>query len=70
MATAVHDASRNGVEAFEPVNIWTVCSGRQSETRERLPLGSYVMQISATTSDPKRQGRSRIAAQWIGFDVR
>jgi len=28
------------------------------------------MQISATTSDTKRQGRSRIAVQRIGFDVR
>jgi VWFA-related protein len=37
---------------------------------ERLPPGSYVMQISATTSDPNRQGRSRIAVQRIGFDVR
>jgi hypothetical protein len=37
---------------------------------ERLPPGSYVMQISATTSDTKRQGRSRIAVQRIGFDVR
>jgi VWFA-related protein len=37
---------------------------------ERLPPGSYVMQISATTSDTKRQGRSRIAVQRIDFDVR
>jgi hypothetical protein len=37
---------------------------------ERLPPGSYVMQISATTSDTKRQGKSRIAVQRIDFDVR
>jgi VWFA-related protein len=37
---------------------------------ERLPPGSYVMQISATTSDTKSRGRSRIAVQRIGFDVR
>ena len=35
-----------------------------------LPPGSYVLQVSATTPDPKRQGRSRIAVQRIGFDVR
>jgi hypothetical protein len=37
---------------------------------ERLPPGGYVLQVSAMTSDPKRQGRSRIAVQQIGFDVR
>ena len=52
-------ASRNGLEAFEPVNSWST-----------LPPGNYVMQISATTSDARRQGRSRVAVQRIGFDVR
>ena len=37
---------------------------------EGLPLGDYVLQVSATTSDPKRHGRSRIAVQQITFDVR
>jgi len=37
---------------------------------ERLPPGSYVMQISATTTDTKSRGRSRIAVQRIDFDVR
>lgn len=37
---------------------------------ERLPSGGYVLQVSAMTSDPKRQGRSRIAVQQIAFDVR
>lgn len=36
---------------------------------EGLPPGSYVLQVSATTPDPKRQGRSRIAVQRMGFDV-
>ena len=35
-----------------------------------LPPGGYMLQVSATTPDPKRQGRSRIAVQRIGFDVR
>lgn len=37
---------------------------------ERLPPGGYVLQVSAMTSDPKRQGRSRTAVQRIGFEVR
>jgi VWFA-related protein len=37
---------------------------------EGLPPGSYVLQVAATTADPKRQGRSRTAIQRIGFDVR
>lgn len=37
---------------------------------EGLPPGSYMLQVSATTADPKRQGKSRIAEQRIGFDVR
>jgi hypothetical protein len=37
---------------------------------ERLPPGSYVMQISATTAATKSRGRSRIAVQRIDFDVR
>lgn len=35
-----------------------------------LPSGSYVLQISAATPDPRRTGRSRVAVQRIGFDVR
>jgi hypothetical protein len=37
---------------------------------EGLPPGSYVLQVSATTPDPKRQGRSRLAVQRMDFDVR
>ena len=37
---------------------------------EGLPPGGYVLQVSATTPDPKRQGRSRAAVQRIGFEVR
>ncbi len=37
---------------------------------EGLPPGSYMLQVSATTADPKRQGKSRIAEQRTGFDVR
>ena len=37
---------------------------------ERLPPGSYILQISATTPDATRRGRSRTAVQRIGFDVR
>jgi hypothetical protein len=37
---------------------------------EALPPGSYVLQVLATTPDTRRQGRSRIAVQRIGFDVR
>jgi VWFA-related protein len=37
---------------------------------EGLPPGGYVLQVSAMTSDPKRQGRSRAAVQRIGFEVR
>jgi hypothetical protein len=37
---------------------------------ERLPPGSYVLQVSATTSDPRRRDRSRTAVQRIDFDVR
>jgi len=37
---------------------------------EGLPPADYVLQVSATTSDPKRQGRSRIAVQRISFEVR
>lgn len=36
---------------------------------EGLPAGSYVLQVSATTPDPKRQGRSRLAVQRMGFEV-
>jgi VWFA-related protein len=37
---------------------------------ERLPPGSYVLQVLATTPDTKRQGTSKTALQRIGFDVR
>jgi VWFA-related protein len=37
---------------------------------EGLPPGSYVLQVSATTPDPKRRGRSRLAVQRMDFDVR
>lgn len=37
---------------------------------ERLPPGSYVLQVSATTPDTKRPGSNRTAVQRIGFDVR
>jgi VWFA-related protein len=37
---------------------------------EGLPPGSYVLQVAATTADPKRQGKNRTAVQRIGFDVR
>jgi VWFA-related protein len=37
---------------------------------EGLAPGSYVLQVSATTSDPKRQGRRRVAVQRIDFEVR
>jgi VWFA-related protein len=37
---------------------------------EGLPPGSYVLQVAATTADPKHDGRSRSAVQRIGFDVR
>jgi VWFA-related protein len=37
---------------------------------EGLPPGSYVLQVSAMTPDPKRRGRSRLAVQRMDFDVR
>jgi VWFA-related protein len=37
---------------------------------EGLPPGSYVLQVSATTPDSKRQGSRKTALQRIGFDVR
>ena len=35
-----------------------------------LPSGSYTLQISATTRDPRRPARNRVAVQRIDFDVR
>jgi hypothetical protein len=35
-----------------------------------LPSGSYTLQISATTRDPRRPTRNRVAVQRIDFDVR
>jgi VWFA-related protein len=37
---------------------------------ERLPPGSYVLQIAATRQDPERKDRNRTAVQRIGFEVR
>jgi hypothetical protein len=37
---------------------------------ERLPPGNYILQISATTPDPKRDGKALIAVQRIAFDLR
>jgi hypothetical protein len=37
---------------------------------ERLPPGNYILQISATTPDPKRDGKALTAVQRIAFDVR
>jgi hypothetical protein len=35
----------------------------------KMPAGSYVLQISAMTPDPKQPGRNRTAIQRIPFDV-
>jgi hypothetical protein len=35
-----------------------------------LPSGSYTLQISATTRDPRHPTRNRVAVQRIDFDVR
>ena len=37
---------------------------------ESLAPGSYVLQIAATTADPRRKGRTNQAVQRIGFEVR
>jgi VWFA-related protein len=37
---------------------------------EQLPPGNYMLQITATTADPKRAGKSLVATQRIAFDVR
>ena len=37
---------------------------------EQLPTGNYVLQITATTPDPKREGKALNAVQRIAFDVR
>ncbi len=37
---------------------------------EGLPAGRYVLQVSASTPDPKRPARSRLAVQRMAFDVR
>ena len=37
---------------------------------EQLPAGQYVLQISATTSDPRSPGKARGAIQRIDFEVR
>jgi VWFA-related protein len=36
----------------------------------KLPPGSYVLQVTAVTEDPRRSGRSRTAIQRTTFDVR
>jgi VWFA-related protein len=36
----------------------------------KLPPGSYVLQVTAVTEDPRRAGRSRTAIQRTTFDVR
>jgi hypothetical protein len=37
---------------------------------DELPPGSYVLQVTATTPDDKRPGRSRVAVQRMDFEVR
>ena len=37
---------------------------------EQLPPGSYVLQIGATTGDPKHEGKALAAVQRIAFEVR
>jgi VWFA-related protein len=37
---------------------------------EQLPPGNYLLQIIATTADPRRGGKPRIATQRLAFDVR
>ncbi|HXW06904.1 MAG TPA: VWA domain-containing protein [Vicinamibacterales bacterium] len=37
---------------------------------ESLPPGSYILQVAAATTDPKRAGRARTAVQFVQFDVR
>jgi hypothetical protein len=37
---------------------------------EGLLPGSYVLQVAATTPDPKRRSRNRVAVQRIGFEIR
>jgi VWFA-related protein len=37
---------------------------------EKLPPGSYVLQIAATKADPERKGRNTTAVQRVGFEVR
>ena len=35
-----------------------------------LPAGTYVLQIAATTDDPKQAKKTRAAVQRISFDVK
>ena len=37
---------------------------------EKLPPGSYVLQIAATKADPERKGKMSTAVQRVGFEVR
>lgn len=37
---------------------------------EKLPPGSYVLQIAASKADPERKGRRTTAVQRVGFEVR
>lgn len=37
---------------------------------EGLPPGSYVLQVAATSPDPKRRNRDRVAVQRIEFEIR
>jgi len=37
---------------------------------EQLPAGQYVLQISATTPDPKSPGKAQAAIQRMDFEVR